>query len=169
MGTDCADVDGNGLPDIFATNFSEELNTLYLNRGHGLFENAKVTAGLGFPGFSRWDWGRRCSTPTMTATSVHVTNGHVIDNAKLYRPNLSYAQKDLLYENQGPSPGLGAGARFRNVSGQGGAALQATRSRRRTAARLGKPTTPPSYVSCNDVSLHFGLGAAKVIRQIEIV
>ena len=31
MGVDCADVDGNGLPDIFVTNFSEELNTLYKN------------------------------------------------------------------------------------------------------------------------------------------
>jgi hypothetical protein len=28
MGTDCADVDANGFPDIFVTNFSEELNTL---------------------------------------------------------------------------------------------------------------------------------------------
>jgi hypothetical protein len=69
MGTDCADVDGNGLPDIFVTNFSEELNTLYQNRGDGLFEDATVTAGLG-SGFCRWDSGRRCSTPTTTATST---------------------------------------------------------------------------------------------------
>ena len=33
MGVDCADVDGNGFPDIFVTNFSEELNTLYMNEG----------------------------------------------------------------------------------------------------------------------------------------
>ena len=32
---------------------------------------------------------------------IHVTNGHVIDNVALYRPTLSYAQKDLLYENAG--------------------------------------------------------------------
>ena len=31
---------------------------------------------------------------------IHVTNGHVIDNVKLYRPTLTYAQKDLLYENR---------------------------------------------------------------------
>ena len=51
MGTDCGDVDGNGLPDLFVTNFSEELNTLYLNRGKGLFEDATVRMGLqsGYP------------------------------------------------------------------------------------------------------------------------
>ena len=32
---------------------------------------------------------------------IHVTNGHVIDNVKLYQPNLTYEQKDLLYENVG--------------------------------------------------------------------
>ena len=32
---------------------------------------------------------------------IHVTNGHVIDNVKLYQPNLTYAQKDLLFENIG--------------------------------------------------------------------
>ena len=42
MGTDCADVDGNGLPDIFVTNFSEELNTLYQNRGDGIFEDVTI-------------------------------------------------------------------------------------------------------------------------------
>ena len=39
MGVDCADVDGNGCPDLFVTNFSEELNTLYENRGDGMFED----------------------------------------------------------------------------------------------------------------------------------
>ena len=48
-----------------------------------------------------------------------MTNGHVIDNVKLYQPNLSYAQKDLLYEN--------VGGRFRDISAQAGPALQAER------------------------------------------
>jgi hypothetical protein len=50
---------------------------------------------------------------------IHVTNGHVIDNVKLYQTNLTYAQKDLFYEN--------LGGRFRDVSGQSGPALQAER------------------------------------------
>ena len=54
---------------------------------------------------------------------IHVTNGHVIDNVKLYRPTLTYAQKDLLYENWRST----AGQAFRDVTAHGGAALQATR------------------------------------------
>jgi hypothetical protein len=50
---------------------------------------------------------------------IHVTNGHVIDNVKLYTPAFTYAQKDLLYEN--------VGGRFRDVTGQAGAALQDVR------------------------------------------
>ncbi len=49
---------------------------------------------------------------------IYVTNGHVIDNVKLYQPALTYEQKDLLYEN--------VGGRFSDVSGQ---------ERRRAAGR----------------------------------
>ena len=120
MGTDCGDVDGDGLPDIFVTNYSEELNTLYQNRGQGVFEDVTVAAGLG-SGFLPLGFGAAMYDADNDGDlDIHVTNGHVIDNVALYRPTLSYAQKDLLYEN------LGA-ARFRDVSPLAGAALQATR------------------------------------------
>jgi hypothetical protein len=222
MGTDCADVDGNGLPDIFVTNFSEELNTLYLNRGDGLFEDATVTAGLG-SGFLPLGFGTKMFDADNDGDlDIHVTNGHVIDNVTLYRPTLSYAQKDLLYENLG-------GGKFRDVTAQGGADLQATRVGRGLAVAdfdndghldvvmtsvgqravllrnaggpagnwimirakgkksnrfgLGATVTietsegrqvreinnTASYISSNDVRLHVGLGAAKIIRQIEVL
>jgi len=222
MGTDCADVDGNGLPDIFVTNFSEELNTLYLNRGDGMFEDATVKAGLG-SGFLPLGFGTKMFDADNDGDlDIHVTNGHVIDNVKLYRPTLSYAQKDLLYEN------LGSG-KFRDVTAQGGAALQATRVGRGLAVAdfdndgnldvvmtsvnqravllrnesgragnwilirakgkksngfgLGATVTietsegrqvreinnVASYLSSNDVRLHVGLGAAKIVRQIEVL
>ena len=36
-----------GYPDIFVTNFSEELNALYQNRGDGTFEDVSATTGMG--------------------------------------------------------------------------------------------------------------------------
>lgn len=119
MGTDCADVDGNGFPDIFVTNFSEELNTLYQNRGDGIFEDVTAKMGLG-SGFLPLGFGTKMfDFDNDGDLDLHVTNGHVIDNVKLYQPNLTYAQKDLLYEN--------VGGRFRDVSAQSGPALQAER------------------------------------------
>ena len=58
MGVDCADYDGNGLPDLYVTNFSEELNTLYQNRGEGLFEDVSTKAGLG-SGFGPLGFGTK--------------------------------------------------------------------------------------------------------------
>jgi hypothetical protein len=48
---------------------------------------------------------------------IYVTNGHVTDNVKLYDPQLSYRQTDLLYEN------LGDG-RFRDISAESGPAFR---------------------------------------------
>jgi len=119
MGVDCADFDGNGFPDLFVTNFSEELNTLYENRGDGVFEDVSVKAGLG-SGFSPLGFGARMfDFDNDGDEDIHVTNGHVIDNVALYQPHLAYAQKDLLYEN--------LGGRFRDVSDVSGPALQVER------------------------------------------
>jgi enediyne biosynthesis protein E4 len=47
MGADSVDYDGDGLPDIVKTNFSEEMPSLYHNMGKGLFEDVTVPSGLG--------------------------------------------------------------------------------------------------------------------------
>ena len=119
MGVDCGDYDGNGFPDLFVTNFSEELNTLYGNRGGNVFEDVTVKAGLG-AGFLPLGFGTTFfDFDNDGDLDIHVTNGHVIDNVKLYQPNLEYAQKDLLFEN--------VGGKFVDVSARGGPGLQTPR------------------------------------------
>lgn len=119
MGVDCGDVDGDGYPELFVTNFSNELNTLYGNGGDGLFEDVSQKAGLG-SGFSPLGFGTRMyDLDNDGDLDIHVTNGHVIDNVKLYQPALSYEQRDLLYEN--------TAGKFTDISARSGPALQARR------------------------------------------
>jgi hypothetical protein len=221
MGVDCADVDGNGFPDIFVTNFSEELNALFLNRGDGVFEEVTEKAGLG-SGFLSLGFGAKLyDLDNDGDLDIHVTNGHVIDNVSLFQPKLTYAQKDLLYENDGKG-------HFKDISAEAGAALQAARVGRGLAvadfdndgnldvaiSSVGRPAVllrnqgvgtgnwiiirpegtksnrfglgatiqvrtalgtqtreinnVASYESSNDIRLHVGVGAAKVIQSIEV-
>ena len=221
MGVDCADVDGNRLPDLFVTNFADELNTLYINRGGGLFEDVTTQAGLA-SGFHPLGFGTKLFDYDNDGDQdIYVTNGHVIDNVQLFQPTQTYKQKDLLYEN--------LGGRFRDVSAESGPVFQAERVGRglavadfdndgnldvvissigqravllrnkgikggswitiraqgtksngfglgatvqvETAERVqvGEINNVASYLSANDIRLHFGLGAAKVIQRIEIL
>jgi hypothetical protein len=120
MGVDCGDVDGNGYPDLFVTNFSEELDTLYLNRGGGVFDDATVQAGLSSSFLPLGFGAKFFDADNDGDLDIYVTNGHVIDNISLYQPKLTYEQKDLLYENLG-------GGRFRDISAEAGPPLQALR------------------------------------------
>jgi hypothetical protein len=47
MGVAVADVDGDGIPDIFTTNFSEDFSTLYHGLGGGMFEDVSKASGVG--------------------------------------------------------------------------------------------------------------------------
>jgi len=49
MGVDAADFDNDGDEDLFMTHLSRETNTIYVNDGHGAFEDATVRTGLGAP------------------------------------------------------------------------------------------------------------------------
>jgi hypothetical protein len=220
MGVDCADVNGDRLPDLFVTNFADELNTLYLNQGNGVFEDVTTKIGLG-AGFHPLGFGTKLfDFDNDGDNDIYVTNGHVTDNVQLYQPNHSYPQKDLLFEN--------LGGNFRDISSQSGPALQALRVGRGLAvadfdndgaldvaiSSVGRPgvllknqagrrgswitiraegtksnrfglgaaiqietsegvqageiSNVASYQSSNDIRAHFGLGAAKTIKQIEI-
>ena len=119
MGVDCGDVTGDGRPELFVTNFSEELNTLYENRGGGLFEDVSQQIGLG-SGFLPLGFGTKMyDFDNDGDLDIHVTNGHVIDNVALYQPGITYEQKDLLYEN--------VGGRFKDITAGAGPALQSAR------------------------------------------
>ena len=47
MGSAIGDYDGNGRPDIFKTNFSDDVSSLHRNVGDGSFTATIQQAGLG--------------------------------------------------------------------------------------------------------------------------
>jgi enediyne biosynthesis protein E4 len=59
MGVDAGDVDGDLDLDLFVTNLTGETNTLYLNQGAGLFQDATAASGLGPPSLPLTGFGTR--------------------------------------------------------------------------------------------------------------
>jgi hypothetical protein len=117
MGTEIADFDGDGIPDIFLTAFSREYNTLFRNLGKLQFEDVTLKAGLQ-SGFLTLAFGAKLfDYDNDGLLDIFCTNGHVTDNVELYDPQLTYRQSDLLYQNIG-------GGRFKDVSAESGPAFR---------------------------------------------
>jgi hypothetical protein len=117
MGTEIADFDGDGLPDIFLTAFSREYNTLFRNLGKLQFEDVTLKAGLQ-SGFLTLAFGTKLfDYDNDGLLDIFCTNGHVTDNVELYDPQLTYRQSDLLYQNIG-------GGKFKDVSAESGPAFR---------------------------------------------
>ncbi|HWE40289.1 MAG TPA: VCBS repeat-containing protein, partial [Isosphaeraceae bacterium] len=122
MGVDAEDCDGDGLPELFVTNFQNEHIAYYLNmsgtvpdrageRPSALFAEASAGAGLVVDSKPWVGWG--CALADFDNDGwpdAFVANGHIDDNRKDLAPTLSYPEPPLLYRN-GPAV-QGAGRRF---------------------------------------------------------
>jgi hypothetical protein len=221
MGAAAADFDGNGWLDIFRTNFSDEIETLYRNRGEGQFDDLTRQAGLGhntrFVG-----WG--CGFPDVDndgRPDLFLANGHVFPEVDRLGLDIRYRDRKILYRNLGggkfedaseragpgilephSSRGVAFGdynrdgridivinnqndppALLRNDTSAAGhwlvLELVGTRSNRsgigaRVRLRAGgreqldEVRSGGSYLSQNDLALHFGLGDSDTAEWIEI-
>jgi hypothetical protein len=102
MGTDMADVDGDGRLDLFVTNLSEEMNELYRNEGDGTFSNATFGSGLGPPSLLTLGFGTFFFDADQDGDlDLFVANGHIIDNIALYSDTVTFEQPPLLFRNLG--------------------------------------------------------------------
>lgn len=101
MGVAVADYDGDGLLDIFKTNFTADTNTLYGNRDGGRFRDRTIAAGLAtvtrfvgwgteFLDFDRDGW-----------PDLFAANGHVAPNVDGAALGETFAQPALLFWNRG--------------------------------------------------------------------
>jgi hypothetical protein len=98
MGIACGDLDGDGRPDLFVTNFSGETNALYRSSGGGGFRERSARAGLGGPSIARLGWGTGMADFDLDgALDLFVMNGHVYPQADKAGTDTSYAQLDQFF------------------------------------------------------------------------
>ncbi|MFL6449404.1 MAG: CRTAC1 family protein [Bryobacteraceae bacterium] len=221
MGVDAADYSGEGHLSIFRTNFSDEFETLYHNRGSATFDDVTFASGLGqntkyvgwgtgFFDFNQDGW-----------KDLYLVNGHVFPEVEGLGTDIHYKDRAILYENL-------ADGKFRDISRAAGPAFLEKHSSRgaafgdldndgtleiainnqnETPSLLKQAGNPPghwvilqlighrsnrsaigarvtlkcgsrtqygevrsggSYLSQNDLRLHFGLGSATKVERIEI-
>ena len=126
MGATAADFDHSGHLSIFRSNFSDERETLYINRGKGEFDDATITAGMShntrfvgwgceFFDFDNDGW-----------KDLLLVNGHVFPEIDQQKTDIRYRQRRILYRNLG-------NRKFGDLSESAGAAILEPHSSRGVA------------------------------------
>ena len=102
MGIAISDVDGNGRPDVFTTNFSSDTNTLHLNLDGRSFDDRTNQFGLGAISRPLCGWGAGFFDFDHDADEdLLVVNGHVYPQATKLLMDSEYPQRPLLMERVG--------------------------------------------------------------------
>ena len=102
MGIATGDYDNDGLPDLFITNFSLEINSLFHNDSDGFYTMSTFETGLADPSFSQLGFGTQFLDADNDGTlELFVANGHVWDNVSKITPSLSYKQQCQIFGNIG--------------------------------------------------------------------
>jgi hypothetical protein len=107
MGVDAEDVNEDGLPELFVTNFSNEYSTLYHNYGKGIFYDNTAFFGLASDSMPWVKWG--CALADFDNDGwpdCFFVNGHVDNNRREIGQPVDYEEIPLLFRNV-------AGKRFR--------------------------------------------------------
>jgi hypothetical protein len=102
MGIAIGDVDGNGRPDVFSTNFASDTNTLHLNQDGGFYDDATTRFGLGMVSFAYLGWATWFADFDHDADEdILIVNGHVYPNATRRDMDSDRLQTPLLFARKG--------------------------------------------------------------------
>jgi hypothetical protein len=113
MGVDAADVDGDGLQDLFVANVDQEMFSLYKNRGDESFSDTAHVHGVADATRLLSGWGLKfLDYDNDGHLDLFMANGHPDDMIDSYGGNVKYEEPLLLFRNDG--------TRLRNVSKESG-------------------------------------------------
>ncbi|MEE9294882.1 MAG: CRTAC1 family protein [Phycisphaerae bacterium] len=101
MGIAIGDVDANGSPDVFTTNFSSDTNTLHLNLGSGLFDDRTSQFGLAMVSRPFLSWGTGFYDFDLDGDEdLFIASGHVYPETATHEMDTEYRQRPLLFERR---------------------------------------------------------------------
>jgi hypothetical protein len=126
MGTDFADYDNDGWPDIVVTDLSDERYVLFRNNRDGTFTDATSSSGLGRATLPYSGWSTKFLDYDNDGwKDLFVAQGHVMDTIELTTPNRKYLQPALLLRNKNGTltPAEAAGSAFTQPWAGRGAAI----------------------------------------------
>ncbi len=119
MGVDADDLDNDGLPDLYATAYARETDSLFRNEGNGQFLDATQGSGVGPASWYGLAWGTCFLDVDLDGfLDIFVANGHVDPTVEeLGDPKNTFRQRAQLYRNDGRG-------RFRDISRRAGSYFQ---------------------------------------------
>ncbi|MBI4515589.1 MAG: CRTAC1 family protein [Deltaproteobacteria bacterium] len=121
MGVDVADVNGDGLQDLYVTNMIFEFNNLYQNKGRMSFEDTTRTLGLDQDNYRHVGWATRFEDFNHDGNlDCFVANGHVVDYVEGFSQSITYPQQRMLFLGN-------ADGRFKNMIDECGEVMRRKR------------------------------------------
>ncbi len=126
MGTDFADLNGDGFPDIITTALPYQYFAYFQNNRDGTFSYSSFPSNLAEITRLFSGWGMRVfDYDNDGGKDVFFANSHVMDNIELTQPQVSYLQKPLLLKY--------SAGKFSEISSRSGAVFDQAWSSRGAA------------------------------------
>jgi len=102
MGCDFEDFDDDGWPDVFLTDLSRDVFTLFINQRAGFFVDRTFPSGMGSASMAHSGWSTKMLDIDGDGNKdIFVAGSHVVDNVRLYSPAARYQEGCFLYRGLG--------------------------------------------------------------------